>query len=116
MDNKLQTPSHPGLRAWFKLLRTSRVGPMPKYWVDRECQTTHCSNPACKSLTIGRQASRNWELRREEGTGHLYAYRHRRPCSWHKRAGIYAQTSFTSKPLERAYVYWAQFEHKFNHK
>lgn len=116
MDINVQTTSHEGLRAWFELLRTSREGLMPKYWVDRECQTTHCSNPECRSLTIGRLASRNWELRQAEGTGHLYAFRHRRACSWHERADIDPQTSFTSQPLERAYVYWAQLEHKLNHK
>ena len=107
---------HEGLRAWFELLRTERHGQMPKYWVDRKYQTTHCSNPECASLTIGKLASRNWELRQEEGTGHLYSYRHCRACSWYERVDIDYQTSFTSQPLERAYVYWAQLEHKLNRK
>ena len=116
MGSNVQTTSHEGLRAWFELLRTSREGLMPKYWVDREYQTTHCSNPECEALTIGKLASRNWELRRAEGTGQLYAFRHHRLCSWREHTDIDPQTNFTSQPLERAYVYWAQFEHKFNRK
>lgn len=116
MGRNVQTTSHQGLNAWFELLRTERHGPMPKYWVDQEGQTTHCSNPKCRSLTIGKLASRNWELRREEGTGRLHAYRHYWLCSWYEHVEIASQTSFTSQPLERAYVYWAQLEHKLNHK
>ena len=116
MDSNVQTTSHEGLRAWFELLRTERYGLMPKYWVDQEYQTIHCSHPDCEPLTIGKLASKNWGLRQAEGTGHLYSYRHRRLCSWREHVGISSQTSFTTKPLERAYVYWAQFEHKFNHK
>lgn len=115
MGSNVQTTSHEGLRAWFELLRTERYGLMPKYWVDREYQTTHCSNPECRPLTIGRLASRNWGLRQAEGTGHLYASRHLRTCSWCEHIDIGPQTSFTSQPLERAYVYWAQLEHKLNH-
>jgi hypothetical protein len=114
MDTIIQTTSHPGLRAWFELLRTSRDGLMPKYWVGQGQRTIHCSYPECVSLTIRRLASRNWGLRRIETTGHLYAFRHDESCSWCKYVDIDSQTSFTSQPLERAYVYWAQFEHKTN--
>ena len=116
MGANVQTTSHEGLRTWFELLRTSREGLMPKYWVARKYQTTHCSNPECESLTIGELASRNWGLRQAEGTGRLYAFRHNGLCPWMQHVDDVSQNSFTTKPLERAYVYWAQLEHKLNHK
>lgn len=115
MGNDVQTPSHQGLRAWFELLRTSRDGLMPKYRVDRVHGVIHCSYPRCESLTIGEPRTRGWVDRQQDGTNYLFAYRHSDPCPWQQRVGIASQNSFTTQPLERAYVYWAQLKHKLNH-
>lgn len=106
---------HEGLRAWFELLRTSRVGPMPKYWVDKHQDTTQCSHPECGPLTIRLQPT-HWEPRQRDGTIYLFAFRHHGLCPWQQRVGSAARNSFTTQPLERAYLYWALFEHNLNHK
>lgn len=116
MGSNVQTPSHEGLRAWFELLRTERRGQMPKYWVDRKYDSIHCSHPECKRLTIGALAPEDWDLRQRDGSSYLFAFRHRESCPWQQRVDMGAQNSFTTQPLERAYLYWARFEHKFNHK
>lgn len=116
MDTIVQTTSHPGLRAWFELLRTERRGLMPKYWVDRRQDIVQCLYPGCGSLTIRTLSSRNWSLRQRRGPGYLFASRHQGVCPWHRRVGSASQNSFTTQPLERAYIYWAQFEHKLTHK
>lgn len=115
MGSNVQTPSHEGLRAWFELLRTSRNGPMPKYQVHG---SIHCSYPECKNLTAGVLRTTSWVERQRDGTNYLCAFRHSDLCPWQKQ--VYrdyrdSRNSFTSQPLERAYVYWARFEHKFNH-
>lgn len=107
---------HEGLRAWFEVLRTSREGLMPKYQVHQESTYIHCSNPECKGLTAGEPTTASWVLRQRGGPGYLYAFRHQESCPWRQRVGISLRYSFTTKPLERAYVYWAQLEHKLNHK
>ena len=116
MDNELQTPSHPGLRAWFELLRTSREGRMPKYKVNQGCESIHCSSPECGSLTIGALRTANWVHRKQNGTNYVFAFRHKESCAWRQRVGGASQNSFTTQPLESAYIYWALFEHKLNHK
>lgn len=112
----VQTPSHQGLKAWFELLRTSRVGPMPKYWVDKHQDTVQCSHPQCGPLTIELLIGRSWGLRQRDGTIYLFAFRHHGSCPWQQRVGSASQNSLTTQPLERAYLYWARFEHKLNHK
>ena len=107
---------HEGLRAWFELLRTSRVGPMPKYWVDPRQYIVQCLHPGCDSLTIRTLAARNWRLRQRNVPGYLFASRHQGICPWHQQVGPASQNSFTTQPLERAYLYWALFEHNLNHK
>lgn len=107
---------HEGLRAWFEVLRTSREGLMPKYWVDPEYDSIHCSHPECRPLTIGVLPPRDWERRQRDGMGYLFAFRHQAVCLWRQQVGVDPQFSFTTQPLERAYLYWAQFEHKLNHK
>ena len=107
---------HEGLRAWFELLRTSRDGQMPKYWVDRAYKSTHCSSPECRALTVEVLVPMDWEQRRRDGLGYLFAFRHHESCPWERRVGTGPQFSFTTQPLERAYLYWAQFEHNLNHK
>lgn len=115
MDNELQTPSHPGLRAWFELLRTEREGLMPKYWVREPYESIYCSYTACQRLDIGMLRTTNWVDRQQGGTNHLFAYRHSNSCPWMQHVNDMSRNSFTTKPLERAYVYWAQLEHKLNH-
>ena len=107
---------HEGLTAWFELLRTERCGRMPKYWVDREYDSIHCSHSKCRSLTIGGLGSENWELRQRNGPSYLFAFRHHDSCPWQQRVDMGAQNSLTTQPLERAYLYWARFKHKLNHK
>ena len=116
MDNNAQTTSHEGLRAWFEVLRTSRQERMPKYKVYQEYESIHCSSPGCGSLTIGALRPMGWVDRQRNGTNYLFAFRHQESCAWRQRVGRASQNSFTTKPLERAYVYWAQLEHKLNHK
>lgn len=107
---------HEGLRAWFELLRTSRNGLMPKYQVDREHDSIHCSHQKCVSLTTAVLMPMNWERRWKDGSGYLFACRHHKHCPWQQHLGDNAQSSFTTQPLERAYLYWAQIEHKLNLK
>ena len=116
MGSNVQTTSHEGLRAWFEVLRTSRDGLMPKYKVDQVHGSIHCSSPECGSLTIGELRTTDWVARQQYGTNYLFAFRHKESCAWRQRVGGASQNSFTTKPLERAYVYWAQLEHKLNHK
>ena len=117
MDNELQTPSHPGLRAWFELLRPSRDGRMPKYKVDdQEYVFIHCSSPECCRLAVGALRTTDWVDRQQSGTNYLFAFRHKESCAWRQRVGGASQSSFTTQPLESAYIYWALFEHKLNHK
>ena len=116
MGSNVQTTSHEGLRAWFEVLRTSREGLMPKYWVDREDQTTHCSHPKCRQLAIAALRPMNWVDRQRNGANYLFAFRHGDLCPWMQHVDDGSQNSFTTKPLERAYVFWAQLEHKLNHK
>ena len=107
---------HGGLRAWFEVLRTSRNGLMPKYWVAQDSESVSCSHRKCTSLTTAVLMPMNWERRWKDGRGYLFAHRHHKLCPWQQRLGDNAQSSFTTQPLERAYIYWALFEHKFNHK
>lgn len=106
---------HEGLRAWFEVLRTSRNGPMPKYWVHQVRGSIHCSYPTCRRLTTGALRTTSWEERQQGGTNYLFAFRHSDLCPWMQHVDDTSQNSFTNKPLERAYVYWAQLEHKFHH-
>lgn len=115
MGGNVQTPSHQGLNAWFEVLRTEREGLMPKYWVYQVRGSIHCSHPECKPLTIGALRPMGWVERQRIGTNYLYTCRHSDACPWQKQVHKGSQNSFTSQPLERAYVYWAQLEHKFNH-
>ena len=115
MDNNAQTTSHEGLRAWFELLRTSREGLMPKYQVDQVHESIHCSYTGCRRLDIGMLKPTSWVDRQQSGTNYLFAFRHSDLCPWMQHVDDTPRNSFTTKPLERAYVYWAQFEHKFNH-
>ena len=107
---------HEGLRAWFELLRTSREGLMPKYWVRDPYNSVHCSNQKCKCLTIAVLGTRSWAQRRVDGSIYLHSFRHHGSCPWRECVDIDSQNGFTVQPLERAYVYWAQLEHKLNHK
>ena len=107
---------HEGLRAWFEVLRTSRVGPMPKYWVYQARRSIHCSYPKCQHLTTGELRPWSWVDRQQGGTNYLFAFRHSNSCPWMQHVGDVPQNGFTVQPLERAYVYWAQLEHKLNHK
>ena len=116
MGRDAQTPSHQGLKAWFELLRTARDGLMPKYQVYEASGTVHCSYRNCTSLTTAVLMPMNWEQRWRDGRGYLFAYRHHKHCPWQQHLGDNAQSSFTTQPLERAYIYWALFEHKLNHK
>ena len=116
MNNNVQTPSHEGLRAWFEVLRTSRDGRMPKYWVDQVHGSIHCSYPKCKNLTTRELRTTSWEERQQNGTNYLYAFRHSNSCPWMQHVDDMSRNGFTTKPLERAYVYWTQLKHKLNHK
>lgn len=116
MGRDAQTPSHEGLRAWFELLRTEREGLMPKYQVHKVRGSIHCSYPKCQRLTIGVLRTMGWVERQQDGTNYLLAFRHSNSCPWIQHVDDMSQNSFTTKPLERAYVYWAQLEHKLNHK
>ena len=116
MDINVQTSSHLGLRAWFELLRTSREGLMPKYLVKQKYDCIRCSYPNCRALSIQALEATRWERRQCDGGGYLCAFRHSKLCPWRNRVGVNSQNSFTTEPLERAYVYWAQLEHKLNHK
>lgn len=116
MSSNVQTTSHPGLNAWFELLRTERCGRMPKYWVAREHRTVQCSYPACEALSIELLVGRSWGLRQRDGSSYLFAFRHHGLCPWQQRVGSASQYSFTTQPLERAYLYWAKLERKLNHK
>ena len=114
MDITVQTTSHLGLSAWFELLRTSRDGLMPKYWVRSPYGSLHCSN--CLDLCVRALSTMNWETRQQDGTNRLCAFRHHESCAWRQEVGTDSRSGFTAQPLERAYVYWAQLEHKLNHK
>lgn len=116
MDINVQTTSHLGLRAWYEVLRTERYGQLPKYWVDPVHGPIHCSYPDCMPLAVSALAARRWELRQRRGSNHLFASRHNKLCPWQQQVGSTQRHSFTTKPLERAYVYWAQLEYKLNHK
>ena len=107
---------HAGLRAWFEVLRAERDGLMPKYWVRDPYGSVHCSNQKCTCLTIAVLRTMSWAQRRVDGPGYLYSFRHHGSCPWHECVSADSQNTFTSQPLERAYVYWAQLEHKLNHK
>lgn len=107
---------HEGLRAWSELLRTSREGLMPKYWVGQRGPSFHCTHPKCRARTIGPLVPESWEERRIDSMLCLFAYRHHESCPWSQHIDNMSQTSFTTQPLERAYLYWAQLEHKLNHK
>ena len=116
MGSNVQTASHEGLRAWFEVLRTEREGLMPKYKVNQVHVSIHCSSPECGSLTIGELRTTDWVGRQQYGTNYLFGFRHRESCAWMQHVDDMSRNSFTTKPLERAYVYWAQLEHKLNHK
>lgn len=116
MGRNAQTTSHEGLRAWFEVLRTSRDGRMPKYWVYQVRGSIHCSHPECQQLAVGILRTTSWVDRQQDGTNYLFAFRHSELCPWMQHINDVSQNSFTTKPLERAYVYWAQLEHKLNHK
>lgn len=106
---------HEGLRAWFELLRTERYGQRPKYQVDWQGHIC-CSYPGCKLLAVTGLTYKHVRLRQKRGPGYLFASRHRGPCPWYQRGGNPSQNSFTTQPLERAYLYWALFEHNLTHK
>lgn len=107
---------HEGLRAWFKVLRTSRDGLMPKYWVRDPYDSVHCSHPDCLCLTVSTLGPKGWAVRQCDGSIYLHCFRHRKDCPWVRKVGTASRNGFTVQPLERAYVYWAQLEHKLNHK
>ncbi len=115
MGSNVQTTSHEGLKAWFELLRTSREGLMPKYQVHQVYGHIHCSYTACQQLVIGMLKPTSWVDRQQDGTNYLFAFRHSDSCPWMQHVYDMPRNSFTTKPLERAYVYWAQLEHKLNH-
>ena len=116
MGRDAQTTSHQGLRAWFEVLRTSREGRMPKYQRNQAYESIHCSYPECRRLTIGALRTTDWVGRQQYGTNYLCAFRHQESCAWRQHVSGDSQNSFTTKPLERAYIYWTQLEHKLNHK
>ena len=89
---------------------------MPKYKVCQMDVSIHCSYPGCRRLTVGALRTTDWVGRQQYGTNYLFAFRHQESCAWRQRVGRASKNSFTTKPLERAYVYWAQLEHKLNHK
>ena len=114
MDINVQTTSHLGLRAWYEVLRTERDGQLPKYWVNPTHGYTQCLD--CLELCAKAPTTMDWEKRQKQGVSYLFASRHHRLCAWQQQVGSAQQHSFTTKTLERAYVYWAQLEYKLNHK
>lgn len=116
MGRDAQTTSHQGLRAWFEVLRAERNGHLPRYWVREPYDSVHCSHPDCTRLTASELSPTSWEERLRDGTLYLFAFRHGGRCPWMQHVDDMSQNGFTTKPLERAYVYWAQLKHKLNHK